>query len=180
MSNCGVEFRSSTGASLAQKLRTDDTERGSKQLLEVGTMFTTLRFLHGSNGRSSPRDMAHDFVVKALPKPRFMAPRPYEYHCIRCGWSFIFNSPKGCVTALNHHRVPLGEPDNTARSRTFASGPCPALANLAQLAAVPKSNHHPMAAQEALRPRYPLVLRPPACPPTSNDAAPEAFAKARS
>ena len=143
-------------------------------------MLMTLRFLHGSSDRAGLRDLAHDFVVKSLPRPRFMAPRPYEYYCLRCGWSFLFNSPKGLVTALDSNRRPLDEPGNTARSRTFAAGPCPALANVGRLSAVPKNNGRstPPRADEP-RPRYPLVLEPPDCATAGRDAARAELAKVR-
>jgi hypothetical protein len=143
-------------------------------------MFTTLRFLHGSNDRPGLRDLAHDFVVKSLPRPHFMAPRPYEYYCLRCGWSFLFNSPKGLVTALDPNGRPLDDPGNTARSRTFASGPCPALAKVGRLSAVPKSEGRSTPPQDGLRPGFPLVLRPPVAPVAGNDdAALEELAEVR-
>ncbi|HEY2663738.1 MAG TPA: hypothetical protein VGI47_05310 [Candidatus Binataceae bacterium] len=141
-------------------------------------MFTTLRFLHGSNGRHGPADIAHDFVVKALPKTRFLAPTPYEYHCIRCGWSFIFNRPKGRVTALDQSGAPLGEPDNPPRLRTFAAGLCPALAKLARSTGVPKSNRRHPPIQEAPQTLYPQVVRISTRLPASNDAAAKALVKA--
>ena len=116
-------------------------------------MFTTLRFLHGSNGRRGPADMAHDFVVKPWPRSSLFAAKPYEYHCIRCGWSFLFNRPRGQITALDQSGAPLSEPSNTARSRTFAAGPCPAFYTPAQVApAAPKRwRHRPPSAKEGLR-----------------------------
>lgn len=143
-------------------------------------MLTTLRFLHGLNGRRGPADMAHDFVVKPLPKPRLLAPKPYEYHCIRCGWSFLFNRPRGHVTALDHSRSPLDEPGNTARSRTFASGPCPALYKLAQpVAAEPKRRHSPPSPKQGVESPYPQVVWISKYPQPPKQAAAQELTKGR-
>ena len=143
-------------------------------------MFTTLRFLHGSNGRRGPADMAHDFVVKPWPRSSLFAAKPYEYHCIRCGWSFLFNRPRGQITALDQSGAPLSEPSNTARSRTFAAGPCPAFYTPAQVApAAPKRRRHrPPSAKEGLRPPYPQVVGITKFPQPAKEAPAQEVTKA--
>jgi hypothetical protein len=73
----------------------------------------------------SPEEMKHNFVIRALKKPGFFAPRPYIHLCVRCQQIFLVNQRRGSVVAIDRNRNPLPEPENSTRVEIFAEGPCP-------------------------------------------------------
>jgi hypothetical protein len=72
-------------------------------------------------------DLRHTFAIRALEKPGMFRTRPYLYVCVRCRHSFLLNQSSGAIVAVDGNGVPLFEPENSRRIKTFASGPCPAL-----------------------------------------------------
>ena len=73
----------------------------------------------------SPEEMKHNFAIRALKKPGFLARRPYIYLCVRCQQIFLVNERRGSVVAIDRNRNPLPEPENSRQVKTFAEGPCP-------------------------------------------------------
>jgi hypothetical protein len=82
--------------------------------------------------------MKHDYFVEDLGQPDgwFKAHR-YRYSCLRCGWAFIVAN-RGRITALGEADVPLSEPQNSGRVRTFVEGPCTPLPTIT----APRRVHH--------------------------------------
>jgi hypothetical protein len=72
-------------------------------------------------------DLRHTFAIRALEKPGLFRTRPHLYVCVRCRQSFLLNQTSGALVAVDRNGVPLPEPENSRRIRTFADGPCPAL-----------------------------------------------------
>ena len=68
--------------------------------------------------------MKHDYFIEDLGQPAgwFKAHR-YRYSCLRCGWAFVVGS-RGDISALGGNDLPLSEPQNSGRVRTFVDGPC--------------------------------------------------------
>jgi hypothetical protein len=69
--------------------------------------------------------MKHNFAIRALKKPGFFARRPYIYLCVRCQQIFLVNERRGSIVAIDRHRNPLPEPENSRQVEAFAEGPCP-------------------------------------------------------
>ena len=73
----------------------------------------------------SPGEMKHNFAIRSVKKPSFLARRPYIYLCVRCKQIFLVNGRRGSVVAIDRNRNPLPEPENSRQVKTFAEGPCP-------------------------------------------------------
>ena len=86
-------------------------------------------FRHTS--RRAPKEMRHNFAIKALEKPGLFKPRPYLYYCIRCKWTFRVNDRRGSVIAVDKAEQPVPAAENAKRIATFAEGPCPTLSQIA-------------------------------------------------
>lgn len=73
----------------------------------------------------SPEEMKHNFAIRSLKKPSFLARRPYIYLCVRCKQIFLVKGRRASIVAIDRNRNPLPEPENSRQVKTFAEGPCP-------------------------------------------------------
>ena len=73
----------------------------------------------------SAEEMKHNFAIRSLKKPSFLARRPHIYLCVRCKQIFLVNGRRGSIVAIDRNRNPLPEPENSRQVKTFAEGPCP-------------------------------------------------------
>lgn len=78
----------------------------------------------GQTSRFAAPKLKHNFAVRPLKKRAIFRPQPYAYICVRCRQSFIVNERRGAIVATDRKGLPLPEPENSRRVRTFAEGPC--------------------------------------------------------
>jgi hypothetical protein len=81
--------------------------------------------------RFSAKGMRHNFAIWKSEGSGASDGYAHFYFCVRCKWSFGVNGRNGLIIPLDKRREAIRGPEAWERLETFANGPCPVFAQLA-------------------------------------------------
>jgi hypothetical protein len=81
--------------------------------------------------RFSAKEMRHNFAIWKSEDSGVSGGYEQFYFCVRCKWTFGINGRNSLVIPLRKSREVIQGPEAWERLETFANGPCPVFAQLA-------------------------------------------------
>ncbi len=81
--------------------------------------------------RFSAKGMRHNFAIWKSEGSGASDGYAHFYFCVRCKWTFGVNGRNGLIIPLDRSREAIRGPEAWERLETFANGPCPVFAQLA-------------------------------------------------